>query len=421
MTIFQDLVSTMLLVCICVAGFSSLARGERATELTWYIMRNVEEVPFWQEMADRHMEKNPHVKVNVMNDLSGGVTKLTTMIASGVAPDVVRGETSWMPEYAANECFANLDPYITRDRTQLRLQEFPQAAMDAFRLDGQQYAMPIVVSGLVFNYNVPRLFEAGLSVPQPGWNWDDFVTVLRRLTREEADGRISQVGVSMDRSLNRVQAFILQNGTDLFDPGYTTVLIDKPESIEALDYVQALVNQHRVASWGGNNDFTTGRAAAQLTGPWRRGVHNVMKDLQWDIAPLPQNKRAASPLYAGGIAVLADSRHHEESWQLVKYLTGTEAQQIWARNGQSCPARLPVAYSSAFLRAGAPEHAKYYVDAINTSFPEPSFPGWADVNSAMSRVLAPVFAGTQSARIGAEQAKAIAQPILDEINKARTR
>jgi multiple sugar transport system substrate-binding protein len=421
MTRCQSWLATILLISISVAGFPLLAYGASAVELTWYIMRNVEEIPFWQEMADRHMEKNPQVKVNVMNELSGGVTKLTTMIASGVAPDVVRGETSWMPEHAANGCFVNLDPYVTRDRAQLRLQEFPQAAMDAFKLDGWQYAVPIVVSALAFNYNITMVQDAGLPDPQPGWNWDDFVTVLKRLTREEADGRISQVGVSMERSLNRLQAFILQNGTDLFDPGYRKVLIDQPESVEALGYAQALVNQHRVASWGGNNDFTSGRAAAQLTGPWRRGVHNVLKDLHWDIAPLPQNKRAASPLYAGGIAILADSHHYEESWQLVKYLTGTEAQQIWAKNGQSCPARLPVAYSSAFLRAGAPEHAKYYVDAINTGHSEPSFPGWADVNSAMGRALAPVFAGTMPARIGAEQAKAVAQPILDEINKARGR
>jgi multiple sugar transport system substrate-binding protein len=106
--------------------------------------------------------------------------------------------------------------------------------MDAFKLDGWQYAVPIVVSALAFNYNITMVQDAGLPDPQPGWNWDDFVTVLKRLTREEADGRISQVGVSMERSLNRLQAFILQNGTDLFDPGYRKVLIDQPESVEAL-------------------------------------------------------------------------------------------------------------------------------------------------------------------------------------------
>ncbi|NLN19804.1 MAG: sugar ABC transporter substrate-binding protein [Firmicutes bacterium] len=421
MRYYRDVLARTVLVLICVACLMGAALAQEKVELTWYIMRNVEELPFWQEMADRHMEKNPHVKVTLMNEVSGGVAKLTTMIASGIPPDVVRGETNWMPEHAASGCFVNLNPYITRDRAELKLQEFPQAVMDAFKLDGQQYAMPIVVSALVFNYNIPRLQEAGVPPPQPGWNWDDFLTVLRRLTKEEADGRITQYGVSMDRALNRVQTFLLQNGTDLFDRGYRTVLIDRPESVEALDYVQSLVNQHRVASWGGNSDFTSGRSAAQLTGPWRRGVHNVLPDLDWDIAPLPQGKKAASSLYAGGIAILADSRHHEESWQLVKYLTSTEAQQIWAKNGQSCPARLPVAYSSSFLRAGAPENARYYVDAINTGHPEPSFPGWADVNSALSSALAPVFAGTLPARVGAEQAKAVAQPILDEINKAMSR
>jgi ABC-type glycerol-3-phosphate transport system substrate-binding protein len=89
---YRVLLCIVFLTGLGIASFSLWVYGESAVELTWYIMRNVEEIPFWQEMADRHMEKNPQVKVNVMNELSGGVTKLTTMIASGVAPDVVRGE-----------------------------------------------------------------------------------------------------------------------------------------------------------------------------------------------------------------------------------------------------------------------------------------------------------------------------------------
>jgi len=74
------------------------------------VIRTEVELPYWQEMADRFMEHDAQFTVNVMNEPSGGVTKRTTIIAAGVAPDVVRGETNWMPDYAGQGWFVNLEP-----------------------------------------------------------------------------------------------------------------------------------------------------------------------------------------------------------------------------------------------------------------------------------------------------------------------
>jgi multiple sugar transport system substrate-binding protein len=226
------------------------------------------------------------------------------------------------------------------------------------------------------------------------------VTVSRRLTREDADGRSTQYGLSLVRSIHHdIYAFMLQNGGDHLTPDRRQILIDRPESVEAIDFAQSLVNQHRAAGWSA--DFVDGQAA-QINGPWRRGHHNAISELQWDVAPLPKRKSAVSPLYVGGLAILADSKNHEEVWELVKYLTGTEAQHIWAKNGQSCPARLPVAGSASFLKAGPPSNAIVYVEAINMGVPEPSFPDWSDIRSAIDRALSPVWTGQIPARIGAE-------------------
>jgi multiple sugar transport system substrate-binding protein len=408
----------LVVALVTLMGAAWPVCAEKQVTLTWYVIRTEAELPYWQEMADRFMERNKELMVNVMNELSGGVAKLTTMIAAGVAPDIVRGETNWMPDYAGKGWFVNLEPYVARDRAQLKLQEFPKPTLDAFMLDGLQYAIPQVVSGLAYNYNTAMFENAGVSAPEAGWAWADLVNVSKRLTREDADGRITQYGLSLGRSIHHdIYAFMLQNGGDHFTADRREILIDRPESVEAIDFAQSLVNQHRVAGWGA--DFVAGKAAAQIIGPWRRGHHNTVKELQWDVAPLPRQKQAITPLYVGGLAILAESKNHEDAWELVKYLTGTEAQHIWAKNGQSCPARLPVAGSASFLKAGPPAHAMVYVDSINRGVPEPSFPGWPDIRAAIDRVLGSVWNGQTPARVAAEQAKAVAQPMLDELNKAR--
>jgi len=53
----------------------------------------------------------------------------------------------------------------------LRLQESPKQVLDAFILDGLRYAIPQVVSGLVYNYNTAMFADAGVSPPQSGWTW----------------------------------------------------------------------------------------------------------------------------------------------------------------------------------------------------------------------------------------------------------
>jgi len=403
-----------LIYMMVLTSLMATASAAEPTTLTWYVIRTEAELPFWLEMADNFMRHNQHLTVNVMNEVSGGVAKLTTMVASGVAPDIVRGETNWMPDYAAKGLFVDLTPYVSRDRAHLKLQEFPRQVLDAFVFDGLHYAMPQVVSGLVYNYNTVMFADAGLNAPQPGWTWDDLLTISKRLTRTDADGHITTYGLGLDTSIHHdIYAFMLQNDGHHFTADRQEIIIDQPEAVEAIDFAQSLVNQHQVARWG--KAVESGVDAAEFTGPWRRGHYNTVKDLQWDVAPLPQRKRAVTSLYVGGLAILSDSKNHETSWSLIKYLTGTEAQHIWAKNGQSCPARLPVAGSASFLKAGPPVHAMYYVDAINNGVPEPSFPGWSDIRAAINRALAPVWSGMEPARSGAAQAKAVAQSMLDEL------
>ena len=111
---------SVISVLSMLTALFSFVYAEQQIALTWYVIRTEVELPYWLEMADRFMELNPQYAVDVMNEPSGGVAKLTTMIAAGVAPDVVRGETNWMPDYAGKGWFVDLEPYVERDRAALR-------------------------------------------------------------------------------------------------------------------------------------------------------------------------------------------------------------------------------------------------------------------------------------------------------------
>ncbi len=107
-------------------------------------------------------------------------------------------------------------------------------------------------------------------------------------------------------------------------------------------------------------------------------------------------------------------KHPEESWKFVKYLTSRDAQQIWARNGQSCPARIPIAMSEAFRQAGPPQNVQYYLEGIMSGRPEPAFPGASQVLAQLRAPLVNVWLGKEPLAAAVEKAKLNGQAMLDQ-------
>lgn len=413
------LVFAVLIAALIASSSSVLAQ----VNLIWWVSRHEVEMPFWEEMARRFELNNPDITVEIINAMDqGGRDQLMTLILSGMAPDIIRGETDWMPDFAGHQLFLDLTDYIERDKVELVLDEFPQPALDAFRWKQSQYALPVVLSSLIYQYNTVMFDEAGLAYPHGHWTWDEFLDTSRQLTRADNNGNIIQYGVQIPRSIGtRAVVWLWQNGGTLFSDDYEEILIDQSESVEALEFLRALIHDHQVASSPQVESrlgdlFVTRNAAAQVHGPWRRGALNSIPDFHWDIAPLPGNKQEATVILAGGMAVSSESKHPEEAWRFVKYLTSTEAQHIWAENGQSSPARIPVALSDSFLSAGAPEHARYYIDVIAHGRAEPGFPGWLNLHQDLNRALSPMWRGEMDVQRAVLQAKLQGQAQLDQIN-----
>ncbi|HHW10142.1 MAG TPA: extracellular solute-binding protein [Firmicutes bacterium] len=162
-----------LLTIIAIILFASTTfvwtAFSKTVELHWMINRQASELVFWQEMVDRFEAQNPDIKIKMENVISGFTAKLRTMEAAGVPPDIVRGETDWMHEFALTNSFLDLNPYIERDKNELQLSDFPGPVFDAFTWKGTRFAMPVVMSSLVYNYNTAMYDQAGLSAPKEDW------------------------------------------------------------------------------------------------------------------------------------------------------------------------------------------------------------------------------------------------------------
>src|SRR5690606_34937624 len=118
----------------------------------------------------------------------------------------------------------------------------------------------LAVEVMVLWYNKDIFDKAGVPYPpsNPGeWTWEEFVETARALTvdrngRRPGDpgfdpNRIQTYGVAFGTWWAPVLPFVWSNGGDWFDETGRQVLIDQPESVEALQNLADLIYKHRVA------------------------------------------------------------------------------------------------------------------------------------------------------------------------------
>jgi multiple sugar transport system substrate-binding protein len=403
---------------------SQAASGAQPVTLTWLAGRSAQEAPIWQAMADAFNKANSTVKVNFVNDPAGWQPKLTALMAAGTGPDIVRLESNGFTDLVRKDFFITLDPYIATAGAALDLPDFFPQALTAFKVQGKQYAMPMVLSCLVMNYNTRLVQEAGLAAPASGWTWNDYLQWSQHLTKTSGSGT-DQWGTTFETSsILRSIAFIWQNGGTLFNQTFSQATFTATPTVGAYTFLTDMLYKYHVAPTPKDladakqsmaQLFVNEKIASYIVGPWDRDIFNQGKNLTWDAAPLPKGAASdTTPLFVGGYPITSQSKQPADAWTLVQFLTGKDSSLAWAKVGTSSPARQSAASSPAFLtQAGPPKNAKeVYVDyPAQAGRPSPDFAGYSDVSSALEKAVAPMWQGT----VTPQEALTKAEPIVDAL------
>jgi multiple sugar transport system substrate-binding protein len=403
---------------------SQAANGAQPVTLTWLAGRSAQEAPIWQAMADAFNKANGTVKVNFVNDPAGWQPKLAALMAAGTGPDIVRLESNGFTDLVRKSFFIPLDPYIATAGAALDLPDFFPQALTAFKVQGKQYAMPMVLSCLVMNYNTRLVQEAGLAAPAAGWTWNDYLQWSQHLTKASGSGT-DQWGTTFETSsILRSIAFIWQNGGDLFNQTFSQATFTAAPTVGAYNFLTDMLYKYHVAPTKKDladakqsmaQLFVNEKIASYIVGPWDRDIFNQGKNLTWDAAPLPKGAASdTTPLFVGGYPITTQSKQPADAWTLAQFLTGKDSSLAWAKVGTSSPARQSAASSPAFLTdAGPPKNSKaVYVEyRAKSGRPSPDFAGYSDVSSALEKAVAPMWDGT----VTPQEALAKAEPSVNAL------
>lgn len=325
---------------------------------------------------------------------------------------------TFMPRYAEAGVLRPLTDLIERDN--LDMTQWTPAVVDLYTRNGDVWGLPVGQDVVSVYYN-REIFETyGVATPQPGWTWEDMIAIGEELRDaiEAAGGNEYPLVMELDPQPSHFN-FVVQNGGFILDPATSRPGFDLPETIQAYQNVVDLMESGVMPSFAilsdtiGIDIFSAQRAAMIYAGSWRA---SVIDDLSFagNIGVVEQPSKAVNNhSVLGGMAFTmnANTNYMEESWELIQFLAGYDANRVRAETRISMPAFL--AASQHYLESFNNIDASVILAALPTAFPFPTHERLTNVMGIINEIVPQIWAGMISPEDGAAQIQAGLLEVLD--------
>jgi multiple sugar transport system substrate-binding protein len=333
----------LLAVGVGVAGTAKFGGSAKAssssakvTKLKVWVGWSSRELSVFKKIVAEYDKKHPEVQISVVGGIDD--TKIVSAIRGGNAADVTSSfDSTNVGNYCTSGAWLNLKPFLDKDKISLGL--FPKTSVYYTSYKGVQCALPLLADTWGLYYNTALFKKAGLTKPPK--TMDELTRYAKKLTQKNADGSLKVVGYNPSRTFYAENSAV--NYGHLFgakwltadgksnlskDPGWAKYLRWSKNLIDFYGADKLKRWQARVGDeFSSSNAFETGKLAMQIDGEWRVAfIAAEHPELKYATAPMPVDA-AHKDLYGSNnvngtiIGIPKTTKHKEEAWALVKYLT----------------------------------------------------------------------------------------------------
>ena len=435
------IVCVLLVFALVLAGCSKVAQTPEATtapatgaaptklpanEITLFTFTPRDEEALNLQLINKFEQTHPDIRVKLQNESGGSqaaMSKLQTMIAAKAGPDVMAIHGAFFIPLAAKGALADLGPLAAKDTT-IDLKDFSDAILKVCKYQDKLYSLPRYTSVYSLFYNKTLFDEAKLPYPGVGasWTWADYAKAAKALTKDtNGDGKPDQFGCVIDYWGSRIYPWLWQNGAALMNEDRSKCVLDSPQAVDALTFLYNLRYKDKVAASSDNSEqnsaltaFTQGHIGMYMTGPWDIQVMRQAKGLQWDVAPLPKQKQAATLLGTENYGIWSGSTKQAAAWELYKFLLSAESQTLMGDKLEKMPSRTSV-LKGAYGTAKVDYNRKVFVDALGYARQAENIPEWSQVKDLIQSQLDLIWVGKKPVAEGLKTAATNVNAKLKEL------
>lgn len=442
---FLALSKGFLALFLCIAACASFAK----TTIRMVVWDGSESMTVLRQALRDFEAKNPDIRVQLEQaDYQVYFQKLLAQYAADTSPDVAMLDPGSFQRYSSRGALLELNQFF--DTTpEFIIDDYYKPIVDAHSFEGKLYVLPRDIAPMGLIYYNKRLFkEAGLSLPDGSWTWSfkprpelgekDFLTVMDRLTKKDAKGKVKQWAFSAWDSAGIAELLVYSSGGRFVDnrESFTKLNFDDPKIIRAYDMVDQLANKYHympsqseltsVVQATAVDLFNTQRCAMFQCGIWsvpivrKANVPGKPGFFDWDIVEAPGYQdevtgkiTRAAGTGGSGYGIMANTRHPNEAWRVVAWMAGPEGMKAMAEAGIAQPAIKSMATSPAWIpNKDTPIEQQYpwnriaTHNAVQNVIFSPSAPYWGEVNGIVGAKLGLIYNGD-----------ARADKVLPEVNQ----
>jgi multiple sugar transport system substrate-binding protein len=113
----------------------------------------------------------------------------------------------------------------------------------------------------------------------------------------------------------------------------------------------------------------------------------TITDFDWDVAPLPMHRHAATILHSDAYCMTESSERKPQAWSFLEFALGPEGQRIATATGRTVPSLRSVAESDAFLDSGLPKSSHVFLDAIGSMRVVPHIETWPEIEDVVNALI----------------------------------
>ncbi|WP_339279833.1 sugar ABC transporter substrate-binding protein [Paenibacillus sp. FSL W8-1187] len=365
-----------------------------------------------RKIADAFEAKNPNIKIKIeVAGWSDYWTMLEAGATGGSLPDVFWMHSNEIYRYASNGMLLDLNDQIAKS-TEVKLENYPEGLNQIYNFDGKQYAVPRDFDTIGLWYNKTLFDKANLSYPDESWTWDDLKSAAKTLTKDGVYGLLAPM-----HNQEGYYNFVYQNGgtiiTDDKKSGY-----DDPKTIEALDYYISFTREGlspmTVVDAERPELIKNGKVAMGIFGSWNLSsfAENEYMAKNFDVAVLPKKEKQASIYNGLGHAIDAKTKHPEEAWKFVEFLSSKEGQEMQAELGLAIPAYKGTAQK--WVESSSTFHSQVFVDMVQYGVVRPYSNTTLVWEDKAYEALKPAFLGQATVEEAAKNAAKIMNESLSQ-------
>jgi multiple sugar transport system substrate-binding protein len=379
-----------------------------------------------QDIIDAFEESHPTIKVEpIVSGYSDYNSKIMTMIAGGMSPDVMRIDSYNFADFTALNAVENLDPYIERDGFDLSI--YPVASIEEATVNGNVYALPWATAPLYMLVNLNAFEKAGIDLPSYDWTFDDFFNII-----EEFNGKESGC-YGYATQCDQVSSFLplmWADGGNLLSDDLNTYTLDQPN---AYTQIQRLADEYQAGNlpkdmitadgdtlsrWFTNNTIALYPSSAMGI----LAIQNV-EGSRFEAYPMPNGSTVKNTTVykSNEICISVDSKEKDAAWEFMKFLRGNSGETLYIQARRIPPMLLNDATLwDQFLTPGKyPQNIQTATEQIATIYGHklPLRKGYSEIETALTPVFQSIMIGKVSAKEGFTQIEPKIQEIITRNNK----